>query len=500
MAEPAIRAEVLSKRFGGVAALDDVTLRLAGGRVHAVVGENGAGKSTLARIVAGQLAPDAGRVDVAGEVALVPQELDLCGELTVAENIWLGREPVRLRRFVARRRMRSATRGLLDELGVAIDPDVRVRTLPVALQQLVLVARATARDARVLLLDEPTAVLEVGDARRLLDFLRRLRDEGRTIVYVSHRLPEIFSVADEVHVLRDGRHVVSGPIASFDERTLVGSMVGRELARARQAAPPEPERGAAERAPALAVHGLSGLGVHDVTLHVRPGEVLGVAGLPGSGRTGLLELLFGVRRRRAGSVEVDGRPAGHRSPAEAMRAGLAYVPGERLRQGVVGGMSVAANLALADLGAASRRGFVRPRRLAALARDAGEEVDLRYRDLGQPVRTLSGGNQQKVLLARWIHRRPTVLLLDEPTRGIDVGAKAEIYGIIGRMREAGVGVLLSSSELPELLSECDRIAVMAEGRLAGVLDARAADEESVLALALHTTADEARLLTTGGSS
>jgi ABC-type sugar transport system ATPase subunit len=477
MAEPAIRAEGLSKRFGGVAALDDVTLRLAGGRVHAVVGENGAGKSTLARIVAGRLAPDAGRVDVAGEVALVPQELDLCGELTVAENIWLGREPVRLRRFVARRRMRSATRDLLDELGVAIDPDVRVRTLPVALQQ-----------------------LEVGDARRLLDFLRRLRDEGRTIVYVSHRLPEIFSVADDVHVLRDGRHVVSGPIASFDERTLVGSMVGRELARARQAAPPEPERGAAERAPALAVHGLSGLGVHDVTLHVRPGEVLGVAGLPGSGRTELLELLFGVRRRRAGSVEVDGRPAGHHSPAEAMRAGLAYVPGERLRQGVVGGMSVAANLALADLGAASRRGFVRPRRLAALAHDAGEEVDLRYRDLGQPVRTLSGGNQQKVLLARWIRRRPTVLLLDEPTRGIDVGAKAEIYGIIGRMREAGVGVLLSSSELPELLSECDRIAVMAEGRLAGVLDARAADEESVLALALHTTADEARLLTTGGSS
>jgi ABC-type sugar transport system ATPase subunit len=487
----AVVASGLSKHYPGVTALDDVSLDFAPGLVTAVIGENGAGKSTLMTILAGLQRPDAGSVSVGGTtvttftpfalltehgVALVPQEIALCRERSVAENVFLGREGG----FVpSRRRLVAETRRLLDELETPIDPGRRAGALPVAEQQLVLVARAIARRCRVLILDEPTSSLTPAETGRLFALLRRLRAAGTTIIYVSHRLPELFELSDRVHVLRDGHAVAAYETRAVDARTLVRAMVGRELAE-RHARDARTRDARTPGAPVLRVQDLDGPGFHSVSLQVRAGEVVGLAGLPDSGRAELLAALFGAVRT-SGAIELDGTPVRLRSPRDAIRAGIGYVPGERRAQAIFPAMDAAANLMVLDLDAASRFGVVRRGRLQAIGRQRMATLDVRGGD--GAITKLSGGNQQKVILGRWLARRPRVLLLDEPTRGVDVGAKAEIHARLAEAARDGACVVVSSSDLPELLWTCDRIVVLAHGVVAGVLDGSSATEEEIMALA-----------------
>ncbi|MFY1698839.1 MULTISPECIES: sugar ABC transporter ATP-binding protein [unclassified Solwaraspora] len=491
----AVAVTGLSKHFGPVRALHDVTMDVAAGSLTAVMGENGAGKSTLMKILAGLDSPTSGTVQVADEqvtrfdpanllsrhrVALVPQELALATDRTVAENILLGAEPGS-RVFPNRRRMDDRAAALLDRLGVRLDPRRRVGDLDAATGQLVVIARSLARDARLVILDEPTSILSPAESDRLFRVIRQLRDDGVTMLYVSHRMPEVFALSQHIHVLRDGRHVGHWPTADVTPDQVVAAMVGRELAG-------ELDRGGGHAAPAgttprLRMRGVTGTGFTDVDLDVAPGEVVGIAGLPDSGRVELLRGIFGADPVSGGDLQLDGTSFTARTPRDAIRARVAYLPGERRHQGVLPTMSVADNINILTLGRRQRFGLL-PRR--ALRRDADTRVrQLRVKtaDSAQGITQLSGGNQQKALLARWLAIEPRLMLLDEPTRGVDVGAKAEIYRLFRDLAADGVGIVVSSSDLPELLTVSDRIAVLAAGRLVGVLDADDATEERVMALA-----------------
>ena len=487
---PAIEVGGLVKRYPGVTALGGVTLSLAAGKVTAVVGENGAGKSTLMTILAGLQRPDEGIVRVFGKeverfdphelltvhrVALVPQELLLCPERTVAENVLLGIEPSR-GPLPSRREMRRRTSHLLSALGSKIESGRRVVELPVAERQEVVIARALARDCRILILDEPTAVLSPEESERLFALLQRLRASGTTIVYVSHRIPEVFALADKICVMRDGRMVEERPKEEATPNGIVRAMIGRELSEWDHASAVRPE-------PLLSVSGFSGPTFRDVSFELREGEVLGIAGLPDSGREELLGSLFGATPSSGGTLRLHGRSLKVRSPAEAIRAGMAFVPGERRAQGLLPTMDVAENLAVLRLARFTRFGLVRRRALRQEAATQARRFGVRSRGVGQAVGELSGGNQQKVILARWMEVQPRLMLLEEPTRGVDVGAKDEIYELLQRMTREGVGVVLSSSDLPELLRVCDRIAVMKQGEIVTFLDRGRATEEKIMALA-----------------
>ena len=483
---PSIVVQGLCKRFPGVQALDDVSVAFQPGEVTAVMGENGAGKSTLMSILAGLQGPDRGTVTVDGVdvkaftpstlleqhgVALVPQEIALCADRTVSENVLLGREPGVL---PSRRAMAKRTRELLEQVGTPIDPARRAGSLPIAEQQLVLVARALARDCRTLILDEPTASLTPGESDRLFELIGRLCARGTSVIYVTHRIPEVFTLSHRVHVLRDGRLAASFVTKDVAPETVVLAMVGRELSERMTTRAPTDRT-------VLRVSGLSGPGFDDVELTVRAGEILGIAGLPDSGRTELVSALFGASRSD-GSVELDGAPVRLRSPRDAIRAGVGYVPAERRAQGLFPDLNVAANLVVLDLASTGRLGIVSRGRMMRLAEQQVSELDVRASSR-ERMSKLSGGNQQKVVLGRWLHQRPRLLLLDEPTRGVDVGAKLEIHTRIGELAEAGSAVVLSSSDLPELLRTCDRILVMAHGRVVGTLDGATATEERVMAFA-----------------
>jgi ABC-type sugar transport system ATPase subunit len=483
----AVVASGLTKRFTGVTALDDVSMTFEPGRVTAVVGENGAGKSTLMTILAGLQRPDAGIVEIGGSVvrqftphhlltehgvALVPQEIALCRDRSVAENILLGREPLVA---LSRRQMNQEASALLAEINTPIDPRRRAGSLSVAEQQVLLIVRALARDCRVLILDEPTASLTHEEVSRLLDLIERMRGNGTTVIYVSHRLPEVFEIADHTHVLRDGHHVGSYVRGEIDPHGLVRAMVGRQLAERMD------DHGRETGKPVLVTRKLSGTGFTSVDLEVRSGEIVGVAGLPGSGRGELVGALFGATRS-SGEIDLDGAPVRLRSPRDAIRNGIGYVPAERRSQGVFPDMSVASNIAVLEIDGASRFGFVRRSRTKRIASERIRQFDIRGGADGR-ITQLSGGNQQKVILSRWIARRPRLLLLDEPTRGVDVGAKAEIHDALALAAAEGTGVVISSADLPELLRTCDRIVVMAEGRVAGTLAAGDATEEGLMALA-----------------
>ena len=472
-----------SKAFGSTRALRGVDLDLAAGEVHALVGENGAGKSTLIKVITGVHALDQGSVrgPDAGGVAVIYQHPTLLPDLGVAENLAIGRDGP----WISWRARRARARELLAAVGAEIDPDVAARELSPAQRQLVELARVLAADARVLILDEPTAVLPKVDAERLLSRVLVLRARGVGILYVSHRLEEVERIADVITVLRDGERVWHGPAAAVGHGELVRRMTRRELARA-----PIAERapGADVRCGArlLAVRELTceRAGLSKISFELHAGEVLGVAGLVGAGRTALAQCLVGLLRFDAGEVTVGGRPRRFANVAEALAAGVAYLPEDRLRQGVVGPMSVAANITLPRLARFTRHGLLRASEEAREAERIREELDIRMESTSQPVETLSGGNQQKVALGRCIAASPSVLLLDEPTQGIDVAGRADIHALIRAQARAGRGVLLISSDLPELLGVADRIAVLCRGRLAGVLSAEDADEESLLALAL----------------
>ena len=487
----AISASGLCKYFPGVTALDEVSLQFEARRITAVLGENGAGKSTLMTILAGLQQPDRGTVTVADRqvtsftpsamlhdhgVALVPQEIALCADQTVAENVMLGLESGWL---PSRRRMRDETAALLRDIDTGIDPDRRAGSLSVAEQQLVLIVRALARKCRVLILDEPTTSLTPAEVGRLFDLLSRLRASGTSIIYVSHRLPEIFAISDHIHVLRDGRHAASFATAQVRAEDLVNSMVGRKLVE-----PVYHER-SVTAAPLLEVRALSGPGFEAVDLTVSENEIVGVAGLPDSGNGALVAALFGAVRARGGEVRLAGAPVRLRTPRDAMRAGIGYVPAERRTQGLFPDLSVAQNATILDVPDSSRFGVLRRRALRRTAAERLREHDVRGSHQAS-VTTLSGGNQQKVILSRWLARRPRVLLLDDPTRGVDVGAKAEIHDRLVRAAESGAAVVLASSDLPELLRVCDRIVVLTHGRVSGVLDRSQATEEQIMALATNT--------------
>ncbi|WDZ82877.1 sugar ABC transporter ATP-binding protein [Micromonospora cathayae] len=488
----------IGKSFLGVRVLDGVDLDVAPGEVHAVVGENGAGKSTLMKIVSGGYAPDAGSLTFAGTprtfrgprdaqqagIGIIHQEFNLLPERTVAENVHLGHEPVR-RGLVDRRAMRGRTADLLASIGEStLPPDARVGRLGVAQQQVVEIAKALALDARLLIMDEPTASLADHEVELLYRLVRRLQERGIGLLYVSHRLTEVFDLADRITVLKDGRRVTTARAADTGVDEVVRHMVGRELTHY------YPDRAApGDRGPVrLTVRAGGNRRLRGVDLELRAGEVLGVGGLQGSGRSALARALFGASPFTTGQVTVDGAPVRLRSPRAAMRAGIAYVTEDRKGEGILGRQSVLDNGLLASralrptwTGRAARTVRLRELLAAVEVRAAGDDQEIRF---------LSGGNQQKVVLARWLALAPRILLFDEPTRGIDVGAKSAIHDLVRRLASDGAAVLMISSELPELLGMSDRIVVMRDGRVAGELPAGASEEE-VLGLAVGTVREAA---------
>ncbi len=491
MSAPLIEIEGVSKRFPGVLALERINLTVARGACHGLVGENGAGKSTLGKILAGIYTADAGTLKIDGRpvsfhgprdamqagVGMVHQELLFCENLSVAENLALGRTP-RCGPFVARRRMRQAAARALEAIGATIDPAETVGALSVGRQQLVQIAAAVSRGARMLIFDEPTSSLSQYEAEHLFALIRRLRSQGVTIVYVSHRMEEIFQLCDTITVLRDGRHVDTRPAAGLTEDTLVALMIGRSI----EAYYPQ-HLDTAAGAECLRVENLTLPGhFRNVSFRLHAGEVVGFAGLVGAGRTELAEAIFGLRRPTAGHIAVRGRRTPLRTPREAMAHGLGLVPEDRKRHGLVLSMNARENISLPLLARISRWGWIDRAAERKLTRRYFDQLRVRAPGLDTASAGLSGGNQQKLVIARWLAAECGVLLLDEPTRGVDVGAKAEIHGLIDDLARRGVAVLLISSELPELLNLSTRIIVLREGRLVGELTRAEACQESLMRL------------------
>jgi L-arabinose transport system ATP-binding protein len=508
-----LRFDRVSKGFPGVQALSDVSFGVRGGSVHALCGENGAGKSTLLKILSGVYRPDAGAVVLGGKprvftsptealragIAVIYQELHLVPEMTVAENIYLGHLPSLLG-WVDRGRLIANTLGQMRAAGVEIDPKAKVGTLPLALRQMVEIAKALSRDARVLAFDEPTSSLSAREVETLFALIAELKRQGRAILYVSHRMDEIFHLCDAGTVLRDGKHVETfHTLSATTPGTLVARMVGRELSdifgyREREHGPP-----------ALEVTDLTGPGLTaPASLTVRQGEIVGVFGLVGAGRTELLRAIYGATGTADGAVTVQGNGDSFRAPSEAIRAGVVLCPEDRKKEGIVPVRSVQENINLSARRRHAFAGFALNEKWERT--NAGKQVQalrIRTPSLAQPIGLLSGGNQQKAILARWLSEDVKVLLLDEPTRGVDVGAKREIYDIIYAQAEAGVGVLLVSSEIPEVLGVCDRILVMREGRIVAGLTRAEATPEKCLRQALPVATDvpaEAVVEKSGASS
>jgi ribose transport system ATP-binding protein len=494
---PLLEARNVRKQFPGVLALDGVSLGVRAGEVVAVIGENGAGKSTLMKVLAGVYQPDAGEVLLDGRpvrfagvadalahgVVLIHQELNLAENLSVSANLFLGREPTRggPLGWLDRRRMNEQSRALLARVGLDVSPGRRVDELPPGQRQMVEIARALSQSARVIIMDEPTSSLTQRETERLFEVIGDLKRTGVAVVYISHRLAEVQRVADRVAVLRDGRNSGELSRAGAGHERMVQLMVGRDL---KQFFRHEHAAGAG-RPVRLEVRGVryEGGPATPVSFVLRAGEVVGMAGLVGAGRTELAEALFGLRPVVSGEVLLDGRPVSLRSPAGAIAAGLLLVPEDRRRHGLVLEDSVQHNVGLPNLDGVSRLGLVVPRREAGLAGGVRDRLRVRTPRLAQPVGLLSGGNQQKVVLGKWLVRRPKVLILDEPTRGVDVGAKSEIYGLMDELAGSGVAILMISSDLEEVLGMSDRVLVLHEGRLAGELTRAELSEEAVMRLA-----------------
>jgi rhamnose transport system ATP-binding protein len=499
-----LHASSLTRSFAGVHALSDLSFELRRGEVHALVGENGAGKTTFVRIVTGAETADGGSLAIDGRgvvfrtpaearaqgIAAIYQQPALFPDLSVAENITLPVERGAPWSHVSWRRRYDDSRALLERLGASLDPARLVETLSLPEQQLVEIAKAVGADARILLMDEPTSALTTREVDRLFAVIDRLRGTGAGVIYISHRLEEIRRVADRVTVIRDGRTVRSDldPRTPHDE--LIRLMVGRDI----EPAPSRAHELAGGQAGELAleVRGLSASasGLADISFAVRRGEVLGIAGLVGSGRTELAETLFGLRPRDGGEVRIGGMAAPLRSPAQAIRAGVAYVPEDRRRHGVIAEFDVAANTSLASLDRLATAGFVRRQAERDLAADYVRRFNIRTPSVRSAVGNLSGGNQQKVALARWLATRPSVLILDEPTQGVDVGAKAEIHRLIRKLAAEGLAVIVISSDLSEILLLADQVLVMRRGRTAGMVGRADATTESVMSLALGAAAAE----------
>ena len=501
-----LEATGVSKSFPGVKALDDVSITLRSGHLTALLGENGAGKSTLMNIIAGVFAADSGEVRLGGEavsfsntrealdagIAMIFQELNLVSNLTVAANTFLGREPRNRFGFIDAAKMNRDAARLLEELDLDVEPTTPLGQLRVGQQQIVEIAKALSCDARVLIMDEPTSAITEHEIEVLFGIVNKLKEQGVAIAYITHKLEELTRIGDDAVVMRDGRLIGAGPLTDLSRDEIVHMMVGREMRE-------RPDRTRATEGPeALRVESLSlahpdrpgDFLLHDISLRAHRGEVLGVFGLMGAGRTELLETLFGMHPRdSSGSFFVNGGEVAISSPGEAIKLGLALAPEDRKSEGLVLGMSVVENTSLGCLPRFERHGFIDESAEREMVEDAVARFRVKTPSIDQTVRNLSGGNQQKVILGKWLATEPMVLLLDEPTRGIDVNAKEEIYSLIHELSESGLAVLVVSSELPEILALSDRVAVMCEGRKTAELKRVDANEESIMQAALPRDAE-----------
>ncbi len=492
-APPVLSLSGISKGFPGVRALSEVSLQLHAGEVTALVGENGAGKSTIVKVLTGIYRPDAGSIRLDGREISLPtaaaatragitaihQETVLFDELSVAENIFIGHAPRGRFGLIDRAEMRRRAAAILERIDARLDPDAPLKELGIANRHLVAIARALSVDARVVVMDEPTAALSQKEIEELYDLVARLKAEGRAILFISHKFDEIFRIADRYTVFRDGCHVGSGRMSDVTEDELVRMMVGRPVdqifpARARAGAP------AAGRE-VLSVEGLAHPTEFDgITFTLRAGEILGFYGLVGAGRSELMQAIFGVTRASAGTIRIDGAPCSIRAPADAIASGIVYVPEDRGRQGAVIGLPIYQNVTLPSLGTTSRAGFLRLAEEFRLARDYTSRLELRAAALDQDVGTLSGGNQQKVVIAKWLATRPRVIILDEPTKGIDIGSKAAVHAFMAELAAGGLAVIMVSSEIPEILGMSDRVIVMREGLVVAELSGAGLTPETLV--------------------
>jgi len=494
---PLIEFKGIVKRFPGVTALGGVSFSILAGEVHAIVGENGAGKSTLMNILGGQYRPDEGEILFKGKraelrsqydarrlgIGVVYQELRLCPNLTIAENVFLGREREMGRGKVDWRLMGEEAARILAELGSELSPDLKVGTLSVANQQIVEIARAISLDSEVIVMDEPTSALTLKESRKLFKTIASLKAKGVTIIYISHRLEEIFEIADRISVLRDGEYICTRGAKEIGQQEVVNLIAGKELSQERSAKECVDE---VDGPVVLKIEGLSRPGrFTNVSFELHAKEILGIYGLQGSGRTELLETIFGLAPAWSGEIWKDGERIANRSAAEAIRNGFAMVPENRRDSGIFAKMDIEENINTANPSEMSGfLGFLRRRFMAKVAKESVDALSIKTNSLGKKLSQLSGGNQQKVVIAKWLATHPQIFLVDELTRGIDVGAKAEIYKILRKLREDGLSILFVSSELAEVINECDRVLVMKNGSLVATLAGECVTKEQVIANAL----------------
>ena len=487
--QPLLRVDHVAKSFGPVKALIDGSVDLYRGESHALLGENGAGKSTLVKILAGVYQPDAGHVLLDGVpinlaspaaardagISIIYQEPTLFPDLSVAENIFMGRQPLRTGRRIDRGEMNSHSKDVFTRLGVPLNPSRLARGLSVADQQIVEIAKAISFNAQIIVMDEPTAALTEVEVSRLFDVMKNLREQGTAVMFISHRLGEVFEACQRVTVMRDGRFVNTSRIEDTDIDTIIRSMVGRDVSSMYAENTTVPGENVLE------VEHLTREGVFtDVTFNVRAGEIVALAGLVGAGRTEVARGIFGIDKVDAGTVKVGGKKLANGSPLAAMAAGIGFVPEDRRQQGLVMDMAIDRNMALASVGSLSHFGLIRKASERSLASEWAARLQLKFGRLSNNASTLSGGNQQKVVLGKWLARKPRLLIIDEPTRGIDIGTKAEVHRLLSELVAQGVAVLMISSELPEVLGMADRILVLHEGRLAAEFSRGEADEANIM--------------------
>ena len=492
MQEVILRMQGIRKTFPGVVALDNVNLDVRSGTVHSLMGENGAGKSTLMKCLIGMYTPDEGTVELAGDIvrfkdtkdglehgiSMIHQELSPVPEMMVAENIWLGREPRGRLGLLSPAAMFRKTRELFDEWKINIDPKARMKDLTVSKQQMVEIAKAISYDAKIIIMDEPTSAIPEREVAHLHGMIKRLTDFGVAIIYITHKMDEVFRISDDITVFRDGKHVGSYPAKELDRDKLIKLMVGRELTDL------FPKEEAEIGDVVLSVQGLTrGSVVKDVSFELHRGEILGLAGLMGAGRTEVLETIFGIEKADSGEVVLNGKTLRIKQPSDAIRAGMALLTEDRKLNGIMGVLSVRDNITAAALPRYSPRGVLRVGEMRKDSEDQREKLRIKTPSLNQLIKNLSGGNQQKALISRWLLTVPDVLMIDEPTRGIDVGAKSEIHRLMSMLAQEGKAIIMVSSELPEVLGMSDRILVMHEGRISGELSREEANQESVMHLA-----------------
>ncbi|HQY99904.1 MAG TPA: sugar ABC transporter ATP-binding protein [Propionicimonas sp.] len=487
-----LQMQGIDKTFPGVHALDHVDLNVRAGTVHSLMGENGAGKSTLMKVLIGMYQPDGGTITFDGQqvqindtstglglgISMIHQELSPVPEMTVAENIFLGREPRSKLGLISRREMKQATQELFDKWEIRIDPTAQMKTLSIAQTQMVEIAKAISFDSKLIIMDEPTSAITETEVAHLHRMIDQLRASGTAIIYITHKMDEVFKISDDITVFRDGKHVATLPAAELNHDKLITLMVGRELTQM------FPKLEAEIGEVILSVRKLNrGSLVKDVSFELRRGEILGFAGLMGAGRTEVLETLFGVHKAESGEIAIDGKPVRINQPSDAIAANMGLLTEDRKLTGIMGVLSVRDNMIMAALPKYSPNGFLQVRRIEQECQAQREALALKTPSLAQLIQNLSGGNQQKVLISRWLLTLPDILMIDEPTRGIDVGAKSEIHRLMSTLAQQGKAIIMVSSEMPEVLGMSDRVVVMHEGRVSGILDRAEATQESIMQLA-----------------